>query len=801
MPFCGNACAFPPRPLRWRKPVVLSAECIIFAFPNLTNPATDVRVRFIRFLCLVALVSLCACRVTKFVPDGSYLLDKVTIETKGREVKKDELQKYVRQAPNSSVFGIWRMQLRLYSLAGRDTARWHNRLLMRMGEAPVIYDETQTYLSEQSLRQALANRGYMHAEVGSSVELADKRAHVTYHVRENEPYRLRRYDVHVPDSALAAVAADSARSLLREGMLFDADVFNAERERISSRLRQQGYYHFSKELLAYEADSAVGGNRVDVSMHMSPLVPMDNDSLRRAVFSRYHVRRVVFFTSRGIRGGSGNHFSNNPDDFNLERSGGYTLISEKEEFLRLKTLVENTFVQPGDLYTDAAVERTYAALNALSPVKYVNISFQEVAGDSLDCLINVAPAKLFSLTAEMEATYTDGFWGVAANLGTVHRNVFHGAESLSLQGRLAYEWQGEGVLANELGLQAGLQFPSLLAPLVSDQFRRNARATTQFTADISSQNRPGEFNVKRFGVGMNYNWTRGRLRHTFDPLDINYVNFNVEDEFRREFLETNRFNPYSYESHFITRIGYTGSFSTFNPNQPLRNHLSLRYSLETAGNVLYGISHLFNTKKNDEGFYTVVGDIPYSQYVRGDVNFTFHQIFDGNNRFVYHFFAGAGVPYGNGSVIPYERRYYSGGANSVRGWAESTLGPGVYQRDRSIRRGRDYNQIGDVKLDLNFEYRYKMFGKLDGALFVDAGNIWTIRPYETQPGGEFRFDTFWRQLGLSYGLGFRLDFSFLVVRLDLGVKLHDPSRPEGDRWRTKLTSDDFALHFAIGYPF
>ena len=133
MPFCGNACAFPPRPLRWRKPVVLSAECIIFAFPNLTNPATDVRVRFIRFLCLVALVSLCACRVTKFVPDGSYLLDKVTIETEGREVRKDELQKYVRQAPNSSVFGIWRMQLRLYSLAGRDTARWHNRLLMRMG--------------------------------------------------------------------------------------------------------------------------------------------------------------------------------------------------------------------------------------------------------------------------------------------------------------------------------------------------------------------------------------------------------------------------------------------------------------------------------------------------------------------------------------------------------------------------------------------------------------------------------------------------------------------------------------------
>ena len=759
------------------------------------------RVRITRILCLACLLSLCACRVTKFVPEGDYLLDKVAIETEGKEVKKDELEKYVRQTPNSSVFGIWRMQLRLYSLAGRDTARWHNRLLMRMGEAPVIYDEGQTYLSEQALKQALANRGYMHAEVGSTVELDDRRARVTYHIRENEPYRLHRYATDLPDSTLAAVAADSARSLMRRGMPFDVDVLDAERERISSRLRHRGYYNFSKELLAYEADSAAGGNRVDVTLHMSPLAPMDDDSLRHAMFARYHVRRVVFFTSRGIRGGSGNRFSDNPDDFRLERRGGYTLISEKEDFLKLGTLVENTFVQPGSLYTDAAVERTYTALNALSPVKYVNITFHEVPGDSLDCLINVAPAKLFSLTAEMEATYTDGFWGVAANLGTTHRNVFHGAESLSLQGRLAYEWQGEGVLANELGLQAGLLFPDMLVPLASEEFKRNMRATTQFTADVSSQNRPGEFNVRRFGVGMNYNWTSGRLRHTIDPLDINYVNFNVDDDFRREFLETNRFNPYSYESHFITRLGYTGTFSTFNPGQPLRNHLSLRYSLETAGNVLYGLNHLFRSEKNDEGFYTVVGGIPYSQYVRGDVNVTFHQIFDANNRFVYHLFAGAGVPYGNGSVIPYERRYYSGGANSVRGWAESTLGPGVYQRDRSIRRGRDYNQIGDVKLDLNFEYRYKMFGKLDGAVFLDAGNIWTVKPYETQPGGEFRFDTFWRQLGVSYGLGLRLDFSFLVVRLDLGVKLHDPSRPEGERWRKKLTSDDFALHFAIGYPF
>ncbi len=758
------------------------------------------RIRIIRFFCLVFLGFLCSCKVTKFVPDGSYLLDKVYIKTEGENIKKDELKRYVRQTPNSSVFGIWRMQLRLYSTAGRDTTRWHNRVLMRTGEPPVIYNEAQTYLSEQALKKALANKGYMHAEVGSSVELDKKKARVTYTIRENEPYRLGSYEADLPDTTLQNIAADSARSLIKQDMLFDVDVFNAERERISRSLRELGYYKFSKELLSYEADSTSGSKRIDMKMRLSELVSEQNDSLRRAIFSQYHIRNIIFFTSRKVGISNNEKLRSDPDDFDITRQGSYILISDKEEFLKIGTLIENTFIEPGKLYTDANVEATYTALNALSPVKYVNINFHETVADSLDCLISIAPSKLFSLTTELESTYTDGFWGMAANLGTTHRNLFKGAESLSLQGRLAYEWRGEGVLANELGLQAGLLFPNFLMPFVSEQFKHNMRANTQFTANVNSQNRPNEFNVKRFGVGMNYGWNQGKMRHSFDLSDISYVDFLVDETFKKNFLETNKFNPYNYESHFITRIGYTGSFSNFNPNQPLRNHLSLRYSIETAGNVLYGFSKMLNSPKNEDGFYTV-GKIPYSQYVRTDFNITYHKIVDANNRFVYHFFAGAGIPYGNGSVIPYERRYYSGGANSVRGWAESTLGPGSYQRDLSIRRGRDYNQVGDIKLDMNVEYRYKMFGKLDGALFLDAGNIWTVKPYETQEGGEFKFDRFLSQLGISYGTGLRLDFSFLVIRLDLGVKLHDPSLSRSERWRTKLTSNDFALHFAIGYPF
>ncbi|WP_163629507.1 BamA/TamA family outer membrane protein [Paludibacter sp. 221] len=756
------------------------------------------RIRFCWF-CIVFLLVFSSCKVTKFVPEGEYLLDKVEIKTEQQKVKKEDLERYIRQTPNSSVFGIWRMQLRLYSTAGRDTTKWVNRVLMRAGEAPVIYDEAQTYLSEQSLKKAMENKGYMHAEVSSVVTTDKKKTRVSYFIKENTPYRLRDYSVDLQNESLKALAADSVNTLVRRDMLFDVDVLNSERERITTNFREEGYYKFNKELLTYLADSAFRSNQIDLEMRLLDIEQDNSDSIYNAVFNKYYIRNVVFFTSRDV-GTISTNFNRERDDFQVETQDKYILVGDKERFLKINTLVENTFIEPHKHYSDAAVQRTYTALNALPPVKYVNINFREVGTDSLDCLITIAPAKYLSLTAEVEATYTEGYWGVATNLGTVHRNVFKGAESLSLQGRLAYEWQGEGVLARELGGQASLLFPNFLMPFTSSDFRHSIRANTEFTANMNFQDRPREFEVKNFGLGMKYGWTQSRYRHTLELLDISYVDFRVEDEFWNSFIETNKFNRYNYEDHLITRIGYIGSFSTFNPNRPLRNHLSMRYSIETAGNLLYAFNNMLNSKKNEDGLYTVIGNIPYSQYARADYNITYHQIVDENNRFVYHFGMGAGTPYGNGTVIPYERRYFAGGANSVRGWAESKLGPGVYQSDGTIR-GRDYNQVGDIKLDINAEYRYKMFGILNGALFVDAGNIWTVKPYDTQPGGEFHFNSFYKQIALSYGIGLRLDFSFLVVRLDLGIKLYDPVLPQDDRWRLKLGSNDFALHFAIGYPF
>lgn len=232
----------------------------------------------------------------------------------------------------------------------------------------------------------------------------------------------------------------------------------------------------------------------------------------------------------------------------------------------------------------------------------------------------------------------------------------------------------------------------------------------------------------------------------------------------------------------------------------MKNYSSMRYSFEAAGNMLYAMNHLLGTVPNSsDSSYRFFG-IRYSQYIKAEYNITRHQIFDKDNRFVYHLGVGVGMPYGNADVIPYEKRFYSGGANSIRGWSESTLGPGVYQRISNNR--RDYNQVGDIKLDMSMEYRAKLFRILEGALFLDAGNIWTIKDYETQKGGTFKFDTFMKQIAMAYGVGLRWDFSFFIFRMDMGVKLFDPVRPRIDQWRVNPTfKDDFAFHFAIGYPF
>ncbi|OJX88963.1 MAG: hypothetical protein BGP01_01310 [Paludibacter sp. 47-17] len=750
-----------------------------------------IRVNSRAFIALVAGLMFYACSPAKFVPEGSFLLDKVEVKSDAREIDKSDLDDYVRQSPNSSILGLFRMQLGIYNLSDNDTTRWWNRMLRRVGQPPVIYDPALTDASAAQLISYHKNKGYFNATISTDVTMNRKKANVIYNIKAGQPYRINSYTYDLPNDTLKRVANDSLRTLIQRGDIFDVNTLNNERERISNRMRRDGYYNFTRDHLIYTADSVE--KMVDVTIQLRDYLMAQSDSLSNTVFQRFAVSRVEFIVNPSVSSVAG------ATELLLDtiRQGRYTLIGPVEKVLTLQSLIAGSYIRPGRMYSDQDVENTYSLLNSLPPVKYTDISFSMSAKDSLLCRISIAEAKSFTLTSQAEITYTAGYWGLAGNLGTVHRNVFSGAESLILQGRLALEWQGD-VMAQEWGGQAAIRVPRTLLPEKIQLQRRLMQGSTDFRALFSFQSRPGEFSSTNVGSGIKYNWSSRRFNRSLDLVDISYVYFPwISTQFRDSFLTTGLYNRYNYDDYLIMRMSYGASFQGYNPNRPMRNFMSYRYSVETAGNVLYGIDKLFRSPVDSLGNYRIF-NIRYSQYVRGEVNASYHQIVDKNNKLVYHAGVGIAYPYGNAEVIPFERRFYSGGANSVRGWSESTLGPGSYERFNSLR--RDYNQLGDIKLDLNMEYRAKMFWVLEGALFIDAGNIWTVRDYKSQPGGYFRLNTFWKQIALAYGAGLRMDFSFLLFRLDAGLKLYDPARIPTQPWRAP-SFKDMAVHIAIGYPF
>lgn len=742
-------------------------------------------------LLLILTLLIFSCRTTKYVSDEQYLLSKVTIDKDLKSISNDEILSYMRQHPNSSIFGLWKLQLGIYNLSGTDTTKRVNRWLRKIGDEPIIYDDNLTEITKNQLQKHFSNSGYMDAEITSELVYPKKkkRVNLIYRIKSNEPYLIGDYKVDVEERRLARLANDSARSLIQPENIFNSYTLDDERARITAIYRNMGSFNFTKNELIYLADSTDNKHRIDLKLQLrDENLP---DSLKNdKLFNRYRIQNV-YYKTEGLT-------LSEPLNDTLSIANYHFTYGNKRN-IRPSVLTYNTHLLPGRLYSDRAVERTYSSMNALSAVKYMDIAFQEVNDTLLNAHITVTPSKLMSISTDVESTYSAGYWGLGGNINYGHRNLFRGSESLTLGGRAAYEYQGKNQHAFELGGDASLKFPTFLLPFMSRERKRNIPATTEITGTYSFRKRPREYTGIVTGMGYRYSWSeRTQIKHNVDVLNVSYVYYPfISDEYY-DYLSTSPYFVYNFQNHLIVSSGYKGSYSTFRQNQPFRDHITMKYAVELAGNSLYALNNMLNSPKDENGSYKLFG-IRYAQYAKADFDITRYQNFDQDNRIVYHAGVGVTVPYGNNPLVPFEKRYFSGGANSVRGWTAYQLGPGVYRSDRKMI---DYNtQMGDIKIDLNMEIRSKLFWRLESALFLDAGNVWTIRDYEDQPGGAFDFKSFISEMGLAYGAGIRADFSFFVFRVDLGARLYDPSLSRTERWRTGLKRKDMALNLAIGYPF
>ena len=768
----------------------------------------------ISFSCAVCFI---ACSTTKHVPQGEYLLDKVAIVVKPDSISGNsvnissaELHNYLRQHPNHKVLGFLKLQLATYNLSGRDSLKRVNRFLRKLGKPPVIYDSVLSRTSADQLRQTMINRGYMDARVDIVAGLNEKKrkADIKYIITPGQPHYIATVDYSIPDTAIARIIAGNMRRLpIKPGGLLDRRILEQERAQITTLLRNQGYYSFTKENITFSADTAEGAKDVNLTLLIKNKPLREADSLR---FHKFRIANVIFVTDYNPGKDFGKRHFSAQDTVSYR---GIRILYGDDHYLRPSILYDACSIRPGGLFCQRDIDLTYESLGRLSILRYVNIEMRPVDGDpgNLDAYIMLTRGKKQVVSLELEGTNSEGDLGFGTSLTYQHKNLFHGSELLNAKFRASYESLSgnfNGFINNryvEYGTELGIVFPNFKAPFLSSRFKRKVKANTEFSMSFDYQERP-EYTRIIAGAAWRYKWNNigNTLRHRFDLIDINYVRLPQSTlNFIDEIAPSNPLLRYSYEDHFIMLIGYNyyrTNKRIANPKSKMfqQNVFTIRASVETSGNTLYAISSLSDAKRKG-GAYKVFG-IQYAQYAKADADYTYTHNFTPRTSMAAHIGMGIGVPYGNSSVIPFAKSFYAGGANGVRGWGVRTLGPGSYNSKNSVS---DFiNQCGDIRLFMSLEFRQKLFWVLEGAFFVDGGNIWTIRNYENQPGGVFKFNKFYKEIAAAYGIGLRADFSFFLLRLDMGVKAYNPAQ-EQEPWPLihPRWNRDTTFHFSIGYPF
>jgi len=763
----------------------------------------------------VVAVMVTACSSTRHVPQGRLLLDKVriNIDKPTPDVSTTDLTSYLRQNENRRVLGGMKLQLAVYNMSGHDSTKWYNRWIQRLGNAPVIYDSTLTSKSSEQLHRALINKGFVNNVVDPVVvtDSARRKATVDYNITLNDPYRISSIAYNIGNDTIRQLIEETLPSApVSVGGLLDHNALDQWRQEITNNLRNHGYYAFNKDYITFTADTAAGSTDVDLTMNlMSPYV---NDRMPYYTGHKpFMVRRVTYVTSYDPVTMYDHYYGQDTC-----QCDGIDIYYGSDRYIRESVLAESNRIKAGAPYNADDVTRTYQSLMRLGIIKTINIDVQPV-GESdgqlwVDAFVLLQRGSTQSVTASLEGTNSEGDLGFGIGLGYSHRNIFKGSETLNTNFRMSYE-SISGDLSglindnySEYAAQVGVSFPKFMFPFLKRSFKDRIMASTTLAMNFNYQSRP-EFTRVIAGTSWRYQWSarQGRARHTISFIDLDYVylprmTFNFYDRISNPLL------LYSYEDHLIMRTGYNFYLTNKRTNTGLRHVrqpsiYTFRASAETAGNLLYAISKISGQKREDENSgYKALG-IRYAQYFKIDADYSFTRTFSPRSSLAFRVGMGVAVPYGNTFVIPFEKRFYAGGANSVRGWGVRTLGPGSYASS-NLQSDFIY-QCGDIRFDASMEYRLKLFWVIEAGAFIDAGNIWTIRDYADQEGGVFKFNKFYEQIAMAYGLGIRLDFNYFLLRFDLGMKAFNPASGAEQRW--PLTHPRFKrdaqFHFSVGYPF
>jgi len=768
---------------------------------------------------------------------------------------------YVKQKPNTKILGKIPLHLFIYNLVNPEKAqekkverdqkidaknrkkiaegkkaltddqikakkqrRTFREWLMNAGEPPVILDSSLMNASLKQVGLFIQSKGYFNCKVRDSVSVRNKKAKVFYIIKHGIPYRIDSLKYKCDDSVmLAKIYADSANCLINRGNIYDQDDFLKERDRLTHYLNDNGYYAFSKLYIHYDIDSSIGNHFMNITIGISRFAKQDSlhpDSTIEIAHPVFHVRKVIvqmqFNPSNTLYVASDTLVVND-----------YIFTYPKGQMgFKPSRLLQKIFIKKGDLYRISNVDNTYTGLTQLKTFRYTSVKFVQ-AGNSnmLDCYIQLMPTVRQSIGVDAVGENTGGELGVQGDVIYENKNLFNGAEIFQFKLKGGLEAQtivgSQPSSSNPGGLNNIDQLNTvdigpemdLIIPRPLFQFKRSAdydstngmhrrflrlwpKANPQSVFKIlyDYQDRPTEYERNIFGLAHTFNFDPFEKKDLkqwhieFKFPEVNYVHATLFPAFQNDLEETNNFFLInSFNNLVIPDIGATVIFN----NQvltKLRNFDFFKISAEESGSLLYF------------GKITTIGGVPISHYLKEELDYRHYFVLSKDDKLVYRFYTGFGQPLaGVPQELPFDKSFWGGGANDLRGWEARSLGPGGYNGVNII------DQIGDIKLESNLEYRFNVIKLLGLALFVDAGNIWLLHPNPAVPNGNFVWtgpNSFYNQIAVNTGVGIRLDFTYFVFRFDFGVPIRDPARPPGEYWTmSEISLNRMVINLGIGYPF
>ena len=715
-------------------------------------------------------LTVLSCSTTRVLQEDEYRLSKNKVRIMNdKEFSPNSLTPYLKQKPNPAIVAGWNPFLSIYNWSNGNGKAW-DKFVQKVGQAPVIYDADLVESSVDNILNHLEYQGYYGSEVESVIKVKGKKVKVAYDVTLGKRYPISSIEYVLPKRGEFAQAflQDTSKMSVKVGDYLSEAALEAESERSSAEMRNKGFFDFNKNNYFFEADTLTDPSKTALTLTINEYTR--NETARNAMPIRKYYIDIVDISY--------------PENLNI----------------RQKVLSDLTTIVPGQIYSEEAVNNTYSRLSALKIFSTVNIGMTPKDTNLVDCLITLNQSKLQGIKANLEASSnSSGLFGISPQISYYHKNIFRGGETLNLSfmGNFQFKFK-DAVRSNEFGVAGGLSFPKFF-PLPYDLFDGPV-PRTDVNISYNYQNRP-EYTRNIISTSYGYSGSvKNRFFYQAYPLQLNIVKlFDLDADFY-ESLVDDPFLKNAYQNHFDLGSGMSLYYTTNAESIPTSTFFYTRFQFDIAGNLLSSFNSLMS--QNAEGA-RMIWNTPYSQFVRGELTLGRTWGFGRNSgqSIATRLLAGAGYAYGNSTALPFEKHFYAGGSNSLRGWQARTVGPGLSQMDQSFVIP---NQTGDMKLEANIEYRFNMFWKVAGALFADAGNVWTLRSSgdaETDPS-IFRLDTFGESIAANWGLGLRLNFGFLLLRLDMGVKIHDPARMDKwvrpDQWFQK---DGYALHFGVGYPF